>query len=620
MQKYKNLEFSKIQIENGKKILDENFFTSYDIHLNEDKKNKLNYIINFFKKNKKINILEIGFGIGRNFSFIISEIIKNYVNLEVHYIGIEKHPISKKFIDFIYKNNVFIKNYFSEWPDQLPGNHRVYSNESLLLDIYYGEAEKFFEKYKGEIDLIIIDAYNQNLNPNLWNKKLPYQLIRLSHLNSCILFFDDIKKNCQYFEYAGWFFEDDFIAKVKKNINLTLPNRIFKKKKIAVIGSGLAGGIAAYELSQQGHQIFLFDEKSKAAQGASGNLAGIFHPHISVDDAYISQLSRIGVELTQSQLKKFTQLGVLKEGKDWALTGHIQLYESIFEQQKFEKALLNMKFPEKWVHKLNHNQIQCSIKSSFLGAALYFSQAGWVRPSIWIKSALNLALQTKNLKIFNQTKVTSCNFYNGKWGLEISGCHVNKFNDFDCVVLACSDQHQNLFQQNGVKSASIKGQISYIFYKNNLKKVISGTSYVIPINTEKMIIGASFDLNDQTHDVTDQAHQNNLKKFSQVFSTEQEPKIVGGRVGFRYAWQDHLPAIGPATDENGEPIEGLYFLTAYGSRGITWAALGAQVLVDLIDQRNGLLTQDLLAAVLPGRFVWRASNSKPVLPSGLSTK
>jgi tRNA 5-methylaminomethyl-2-thiouridine biosynthesis bifunctional protein len=51
---------------------------------------------------------------------------------------------------------------------------------------------------------------------------------------------------------------------------------------------------------------------------------------------------------------------------------------------------------------------------------------------------------------------------------------------------------------------------------------------------------------------------------------------------------------------------GLFVFTALGSRGITWSALGAQVLASSITGAPSPLEASLLDAVDPARFVSRA--------------
>ena len=49
-------------------------------------------------------------------------------------------------------------------------------------------------------------------------------------------------------------------------------------------------------------------------------------------------------------------------------------------------------------------------------------------------------------------------------------------------------------------------------------------------------------------------------------------------------------------------LSGVYAAGAYASRGLTWAALGADVLVCLIEGTTPPLDESLLSAIDPARF------------------
>jgi len=52
-------------------------------------------------------------------------------------------------------------------------------------------------------------------------------------------------------------------------------------------------------------------------------------------------------------------------------------------------------------------------------------------------------------------------------------------------------------------------------------------------------------------------------------------------------------------------LPGLYGAFAYGSRGLTWAALGGEIIASLLEGEPPPLESDLLDAVDPGRFLLR---------------
>ena len=105
-----------------------------------------------------------------------------------------------------------------------------------------------------------------------------------------------------------------------------------------------------------------------------------------------------------------------------------------------------------------------------------------------------------------------------------------------------------------------------------------------------------------------------------------EPAQIGvsqleGRVAWRCVAPDRLPIVGaaPALDpqvrasaprldqvRNAAREPGLFVFTALGSRGITWAALCAEVLAAAIGSAPLPLEASLLDAIDPARFAVRA--------------
>jgi tRNA 5-methylaminomethyl-2-thiouridine biosynthesis bifunctional protein len=90
-------------------------------------------------------------------------------------------------------------------------------------------------------------------------------------------------------------------------------------------------------------------------------------------------------------------------------------------------------------------------------------------------------------------------------------------------------------------------------------------------------------------------------------------------VGWRCVAADRLPLVGAVPDEAAlgqaqvdrldevPRLPGLHVFSALGSRGISWAALGAQVLAARISGAPVPLETSLVDALDPARFALRAA-------------
>jgi tRNA 5-methylaminomethyl-2-thiouridine biosynthesis bifunctional protein len=118
------------------------------------------------------------------------------------------------------------------------------------------------------------------------------------------------------------------------------------------------------------------------------------------------------------------------------------------------------------------------------------------------------------------------------------------------------------------------------------------------------VTGASFDLDDDDANLRTDSHAGNLERLEHLIpgaASGLDPARLEGRVGFRTAAHDRLPVIGAL-----EGVPGLYGAFAYGSRGLLWAGLGAELLASLMEGEPLPLEGALADAVAPGRFAARA--------------
>ena len=97
---------------------------------------------------------------------------------------------------------------------------------------------------------------------------------------------------------------------------------------------------------------------------------------------------------------------------------------------------------------------------------------------------------------------------------------------------------------------------------------------------------------------------------------------LDGGVGFRCVATDRLPMVGAIVDIDRARadqavlagahladlprIRGLYGAFAFASRGLSWSALAAEALASELDAEPSPLSQALLDAIDPGRFVIKA--------------
>jgi len=155
---------------------------------------------------------------------------------------------------------------------------------------------------------------------------------------------------------------------------------------------------------------------------------------------------------------------------------------------------------------------------------------------------------------------------------------------------------------------------------------------VLPAQRGESLAGASYDFGDDDAAPRADSHAGNLERLERILpgsGARFDPAALEGLVGFRAVAPDRLPLIGALADEaaaaprNPLPatlprLGGLYGAFAYGSRGLLWAGLGAELLASMLEGEPLPLEGRLADAIDPGRFLLRAlRRGASAAPSGM---
>ena len=146
---------------------------------------------------------------------------------------------------------------------------------------------------------------------------------------------------------------------------------------------------------------------------------------------------------------------------------------------------------------------------------------------------------------------------------------------------------------------------------------------MLPAIAGRIVVGAS----DERSGAIDAAaaDRENLRRLAgqlQCPAAGDFTPAPGSRSATRAVARDRLPVIGALPDTAAlthalvtrkgvrladlPRLRGVYVAGAYGSRGLTWAALGGEVLACMLEGTPQPLEGALLDAVDPARFVFRA--------------
>ncbi len=313
-----------------------------------------------------------------------------------------------------------------------------------------------------------------------------------------------------------------------------------------VIGAGIAGACTALSLARRGWQVTVLDAGSAPANGASGLPAGLYAPYMSADNNLTSQITAIGVLVTQQLAKS-----LLVEGVDWQASG-------VMERKNGQH--------ERW-----------------------HPNAGWVKPGALVQACLAHPGVTwrGNCDVKQLARVGDGHENSDAWAaLDAAG---RTLAQADRVVVAAA--HGSVDLLNTVPAApnlnlqAVRGQVTYGALSDTVLQDMALNSHY-PINGNGSFIttdtlwvsGASYDRDNTSlaPTVTDQvANFERLQTLQPALAEQLKPSFQRGEVrnwvGIRYTYRDRLPIVG-------EVAPGLWICTALASRGLTLAPLCAELL------------------------------------------
>ena len=637
--------------------------------------NQLGQRFGKLKSGEHFVIGETGFGTGLNF-LACWQLWQQCapITASLHYLSVEKYPLLPE----------QLKRALQLWPELQLYSQRLlnwyerslcqrddastvfFNSQNVYLTLILDDATTGLQQYPGDpyprqhllpacpiywrgVDTWFLDGFAPAKNPDMWSLSLLETIAALSHPGSTFATFTaagQVKRHLQTCGFdvnktAGFGHKRDMLwGEFKPTTNNTVHREpsplhwtqvrdyqpLKKTSRIAVIGAGLAGCHSAHALAQKGFKVTLIDRHSDLAREGSGNPQGILYAKLSADNGKLSEFNLAALLTAQETYREFWQQcpsagqnnGVLQLGHNAkAETLHKQIVET-FAASTFVNWLDRHQASEKAGLELKHS-------------ALYFPFCGWLNPVTlcqWLS-------QHSNIQLLTATTVHQLDFLSATDQWQLNGQQqLHDWQDcFDGVVIANARDAQQFYQSQWLPTKTIRGQITYIAEHAGLKPLstsLCAQGYIAPLTrTENGIdfhtIGASFNLNDVSTEISKEDHQTNLAHLHQVLPQVTNPKILGGRVGFRCTSPDYLPIAGPLPDvdafhhdfaafahnarqminQQGQYHRNLYLNVAHGSKGLNYTPLSAAIIAHRIAGEPPPCSQALADALNPARFIIR---------------
>jgi tRNA 5-methylaminomethyl-2-thiouridine biosynthesis bifunctional protein len=356
------------------------------------------------------------------------------------------------------------------------------------------------------------------------------------------------------------------------------------EKRAAVIGAGVAGAAVCERLCARGWEVELYERHAVPAQEASGNHAGAFHPIVTPDDSVFARLTRAAF---LSSIARWATLEKLR----WDPCGVLQLARDAKEEASQRASIAALALPPQYAQYVTREEASAHAGVPVAAPGLWFPQAGWIRPP----SLVNALLEACGPKLKQS------------FSTEIS-----KLPEAPVVILANSSGAPKLHAVPHLRLRKVRGQVTHVPAGeiDAPRVVVLRGGMVLPPVEGVCVVGASYDIDDEDAAPRAQSDAGNLERLHKILGEKVElSENLENRVAFRSVTPDRLPVAGKID-------EGIYGAFAYGSRGLIWAALAAELIASELEGEPLPLEGKLAGAMSPLRFASRAGSrgSRPSRP------
>lgn len=614
------------------------------------------------------HLCEIGVGTGLNLCLSLEHWLQAQEQKSSHpncllpsafqYIGVEQRPLAKNELEraqVLWGDSVRpeIKSWWLEQSDRFRQGCTIVEYKNFQAIIYIGSLTEFIGNFAYPsrsltVDQWSLDGFAPSKNPEMWTPELFQFMARHSRADSRVATFtaaSGVRRGLQEvgFEVSkipGFGRKREMIQAVfpakglqsqtKSTAKLDLRPYLnfgpagdgIKNKEVTIIGAGVAGATLAFQLAKRGWSIRVIDQSDSIASGASGNPSGMIMPSLSEIPTEQAQLALAGVDQFFSQWQELQKLGIDVAGKK---TGVLQVLGSALDSDRANGFLDWTKSRSDDYQFLSPAEASRICGIEIFERCLWLKKAAWINPQQWTQGLFTAAQEhcRRNGQDFSIELKYPVQFIKQEQGIWKISSKTTKWQSSH-VALACSLGSKELIPGNWSLLKGIRGQISQV-QLDELQVPVNAREYLVPSGTDgQAILGATFDRNSDESQWSPEAHQRLHQNIKQWMNTGS-PTVQGGRVAWRCVGADPLPWIGPLPkyyqyletysdlqqgrhyqDYPWAPVySNLWISSVYGSRGLTYSAIGAQILANLMESRPAPVCQSVLEAVFPARQISR---------------
>lgn len=395
-------------------------------------------------------------------------------------------------------------------------------------------------------------------------------------------------------------------------------------QRVTIIGAGLAGACVAHSLAQRGIQIELLEKAEGIATGASGNRVGVLFPRLAatLDQETLFYLS--GMAYTKSWLQS---LGANAQ-KLFDSPGIIWCENQHRDAKRFDQLTKEINNPA-LMRRINKSEASKLAGIEIKKGGIFIPGGTWIKTSELCAHLLT----HPNITVTYNAEIESLQFENNEW--QICATNGATWQSAICV-LANAQAITKLAPTAWLELANVRGQVTQIPSApplSNLQTILCGNAYVTPSINNQHDIGATFEPDNHSTEITNSAHQDNLERAQTMLNLPTTPTKLEGRASHRTVTADLFPCVGQVPDyqffnENYEDLHHgrtdqefpaprylsqLYVTTAHGARGLISCPIGGELIAAQICGEPLPINSQIVEKLNPARQIISKLRRPPAL-------
>ena len=555
-------------------------------------------------------VAENGFGTGLNFlaTWQAWRTHRKARNATLHFVSVERFPLTRPDLEralalwpeLASLSRALLDNY----PPLVRGTHRlVLDGGQVRLTLFFGDIRDAWQSLEFQADAWFLDGFAPARNPDMWLEQTIGQVCAHSKPGTTLATFTSVGRIRRELADAGFRMQKvPGYGRKREMLKGVMPPSGpasgVADQTVAVIGAGIAGSALARNLAERGLGVTLIDQHGPGA-GASGNAQGALYVKLGVEFNDQTELALTALTFSQRFYGRFA-------GNGWHPTGLLQLAHSDQEADRQHRFLARNDYPGDVLYPVSPAQAEslCGVTTGRGG--LWFPGSGWLEPARLCRTLADHPRISGIWQTMAGQPVRAGN------RLQI-GCGNGSTVEADSLVICAGHLSDHLMPGPGpVKLKSIRGQVSDLPANaiQTPRAVICGNRYLNPALGSTALTGATFDLHDDTPEITAASHRENIEALHEmlpgIFPKGVAAALAAsppeGRVGFRCTTHDYQPVAGPACASTNPDLDNLYLFTGLGSKGLTYAPLLAEYLADVLTGQPACLPKRLARRLAVSRI------------------